>query len=73
MNLISSKRKALGYTQAQLALLVGTDQSHISKIENAHIDPATSLALRIAKALGSSVEQLFSYTLDAADSAMGVG
>ena len=45
--------------QAELAARVGVAQSTISDIEHGHIVPGVYLALRIARALASSVEKLF--------------
>lgn len=39
-------------SQRELARRVGLPQSHVSKIENGHVDPGLSTAIEIARALG---------------------
>ena len=41
-----------GLTQRELARRVALPQSHISRIENGHVDPGLATALEIARALG---------------------
>ncbi len=58
--LIYDARTAAGLTQAQLAKLVGTDQSVISRLEHADYDGhSMSMLRRIAEALGKRVEIRF--------------
>ena len=38
--------------QREVARRVGLPQSHISKIENGHVDPGLSTAIELARALG---------------------
>ena len=40
------------YTIGEVAKLIGTNKSYISKIENGLVDPSASLFLRILSALG---------------------
>lgn len=46
-------------TQDALANQVGISRSTLSAIENDHIDPGVSVAVRLAKALKTDVESLF--------------
>jgi putative transcriptional regulator len=47
-------------TQAALAELVGVSRKTINTVENGIFIPSVALALRLARALGCSVETLFS-------------
>lgn len=47
-------------TQAELAELAGVTRKSINAIETGHMVPSTILALKLAKALGVTVEELFS-------------
>lgn len=58
-NHLRQRRRQKGVKQAELAARVGVAQSTISDIEHGHIVPGVYLALRIARALASSVEKLF--------------
>lgn len=51
-------REARGLSQSQLAQLVGVDQSDLSHIEAGRHDPRLDTALKLARALGVSVEEL---------------
>ena len=51
--------KRLELTQAALAELVGVSRKTINTVENGIFVPSTVLALRLAKALGTTVEALF--------------
>ena len=48
-----------GFTQAQLAESIGVSRKTINTVENGIFVPSTVLALRLAKALGTTVEALF--------------
>lgn len=52
---LTTARKAKGLTQGQLANLVGIDQGAISKIEKGDRSISTTLAPRLAHALGLDV------------------
>lgn len=53
-------RKHAGYSQSELAYLVGTTQNTISSIENGVYDPTYKLALALSTVLGcDEVEDLF--------------
>ncbi len=53
------KRMAAGLTQEQLAKCVGLKQSNLSRIEHGRQQPTLRVALAIARALGTSAEELF--------------
>lgn len=59
-NALKGERDARGWTQADLAARVGVSRKTINTIENGVFVPSTITALKIADALGRSVEQLFS-------------
>jgi len=48
---LSVLRLAAGFSQVQLAKLVGTSQPHLARIEQGKNDPGTEMIARIAKAL----------------------
>ena len=58
-NRLREERTQLGWTQAELAERVGVSRKTINTVENGVFIPSTLLALRLAAALGKSVEQLF--------------
>ena len=53
-------REAHGLTQAHLAELIGVSRKTINTVENGVYVPSTVIALKLAAALGVSVEALFS-------------
>lgn len=53
-------RRSAGLTQAQLAQLTGVSRQTIIATERGDYAPSVYLALRIAKALGTTVEDIFS-------------
>ncbi|MBS7671397.1 helix-turn-helix transcriptional regulator [Croceicoccus gelatinilyticus] len=53
-------RVEAGLSQAQLAQQVGIARQTFNQIEQGETDPRLSTAMRIARALGKSVEELFS-------------
>ena len=58
-NRLKERRTELGLTQAELAERVGVTRKTVNTVENGIFTPSTTLALKLAKALGLSVEQLF--------------
>lgn len=58
-NAVSQARKALGFTQAELADKVVVTRQTIIAIEKGNYTPSVQLALKLAKALSKSVEELF--------------
>jgi len=57
-------RTERGLTQAGLAELVGVSRKTINTVENGIFIPSTLLALKLARALGRPVEDLFSLDPD---------
>ena len=55
---LRNRRNELNLTQAQLAEIVGVDRSMISKLESG-ARFSISMGLRIAKALETSLKELF--------------
>ena len=59
-NRLRAARGAKGWTQADLAERVGVSRKTINTIENGVFIPSTVIALKLARAFGRTVEQLFS-------------
>ena len=59
-NNLLALRAERGLTQAALAELVGVSRKTINTVENGVFVPSTLLALRMARALGRPVEEIFS-------------
>ena len=58
-NKIKAEREKASLTQAALAELVGVSRKTINTVENGVFTPSATLAIKLAQALGLSVEQLF--------------
>lgn len=58
-NKLKAAREALGLTQAALAERIGVSRKTVNTVENGVFVPSTLLALKLAAALGQSVEALF--------------
>ncbi|WP_147110680.1 helix-turn-helix transcriptional regulator [Tateyamaria sp. syn59] len=67
-NALKSRRKAAGLTQAELAHAINVSRKTINTIENRVFIPSTLLALKLARHLGCSTEDLFFLISDEADS-----
>jgi DNA-binding XRE family transcriptional regulator len=52
-------RESKGLTQEELSRLVGCSRSWLMKLENGKVEPKLKIALRIAAALGCTVEEIF--------------
>ena len=63
-NNLESIRKSAGLTQKDLSDLAGVSRVSINAIENGVYVPSTVLALKIAKTLKCSVEDLFQLTVN---------
>lgn len=55
---VAQIRKDLNYSQEKLAELSGLDRSHIGYIEQGRRKPTLSTLLKIAEALGVSLQEL---------------
>ena len=58
-NEIRAAREAQGWTQAELAERMGVSRKTVNTVENGVFIPSTIVALKAARALGRSVEDLF--------------
>ena len=58
-NDIRAAREAQGWTQAELAERMGVSRKTVNTVENGVFIPSTIVALKAARALGRSVEDLF--------------
>ena len=58
-NCIRDLRKAAGVSQEELAKRCGVSRQTINAIENNKYDPTLSLAFRLARELGVTVDGLF--------------
>ena len=58
-NRLKERRTELGLTQSELAELCLVSRKPINTVENGVFVPSTLLALKLAEALGVSVERLF--------------
>ena len=59
LNSLEKLRKSAGLTQQQLSNSAEVSRKSINAIENGIYVPSTVLALKIAKTLGCSVEDIF--------------
>ena len=60
-NRLKVARAEKGLSQGDLAKLVGVSRQTISLIERGDYNPSVTLALKIAKILNATVEDMFSY------------
>ncbi|MEE0096272.1 MAG: helix-turn-helix transcriptional regulator [Oscillospiraceae bacterium] len=60
-NHLKEYRARLGVNQQQMGALVGTSRQTISQIERGDYSPSVTLALKLARACGVTVEELFEY------------
>jgi putative transcriptional regulator len=58
-NRLRDAREAKGWTQAQLAEAIQVSRKTVNTVENGVFTPSTVIALKLARALGEAVEQLF--------------
>lgn len=59
LNQLKVRRAMSDLTQSGLAERVGVTRKSINSIENGHFVPSTELALKMARELGCTVEELF--------------
>jgi putative transcriptional regulator len=58
-NSLKDERTRLGLTQAELAERVAVSRKTVNTVENGVFVPSTTLALKLARALGCRVENIF--------------
>ena len=58
-NRLRDAREARGWTQAELAAAIGVSRKTINTVENGVFIPSTVVALKLAAALNTTVEKLF--------------
>ena len=63
-NRLKEYRAKIKVNQTEMGNLVGVSRQTISQIERGDYSPSVTLALKIAKALNVSVEEIFSYEED---------
>jgi putative transcriptional regulator len=63
-NHLKEMRARLGVNQQEMGTLVGTSRQTISQIERGDYSPSVTLALKIAKICGVTVEEVFDYVED---------
>ncbi|MEO1000155.1 MAG: helix-turn-helix transcriptional regulator [Pseudomonadota bacterium] len=56
---LKDHRQRAGLTQAELAAAVSVSRKTVNTVENGVFIPSTVLALRLARALGTTVHDLF--------------
>ena len=61
-NRLREARAERGWTQAELAERVGVTRKTINTVENGVFTPSTILALKLAQAMATTVEDLFRLT-----------
>lgn len=61
---IKENRARLGMTQEELARMVGVRRETIVHLENGRYNPSLKLASDIAKALGRTIDEIFTITDD---------
>ena len=66
-NRLKEHRARLGINQADMGQLAGVSRQTISLIERGDYSPSVTLALKLAKICGVTVEDIFSYTEDEED------
>ena len=60
-NRLKEHRARLGINQQELGKLVGASRQTVSLIERGDYSPSVTLALKIAKVCGVTVEDIFRY------------
>lgn len=70
-NKIKTARKANGLSQAELGKRTGTDQAHISRLENGETGASTQVLAAIAHELGMTLSELIGDDIHAAKQGYG--
>ena len=63
-NRLKEHRARLGVNQQEMGALVGVSRQTISQIERGDYSPSVTLALKLARLCGVTVEDIFSYEED---------
>lgn len=63
-NRLKEYRARINVNQTEMGKLVGVSRQTISQIERGDYSPSVTLALKIAKVLNVSVEDIFNYEED---------
>lgn len=63
-NRLKEYRARLGVNQQEMGRMVGVSRQTISQIERGDYSPSVTLALKIAKVCGVTVEDIFLYEED---------
>lgn len=63
-NHLKEHRARLGVNQQQMGQLAGVSRQTISQIERGDYSPSVTLALKLAKLCGCTVEDIFTYEED---------
>lgn len=58
-NTVRELRTERGWTQAELAQKLGVSRNSVNAIETGRYEPSLTLAMRIARVFGMSVEKIF--------------
>lgn len=53
---LKETRKSIGMTQEELAELVGTKKSNISRLESGRYNPSLDFLIKVAAGLGKSIQ-----------------
>lgn len=61
LNHLKEYRARLGVNQQEMGRMVGVSRQTISQIERGDYAPSVTLALKLAKLCGVTVEDIFSY------------
>ncbi len=56
---LRSRRRACGLSQAELAGRVGVSRQTVNMIESGEYNPTLALCLRLCRALGCTLDELF--------------
>ena len=60
-NRIEEIRKARGIRQEELAKMLGVSRQTVSSLETGRYNPSISLAFKVARCFGLTIEEVFIY------------
>ena len=66
-NRLKEHRARLGVNQQQMCAMAGVSRQTISQIERGDYSPSVTLALKLAKLCGVTVEDIFRYEEESSD------